>query len=1099
MSDHLEGPAALSSYRVPRSPVDDNFSGDAPSPVLIGSGRVMSVEVDTCSVMVNDEELAGVLIMGDDPDVGDIVEVWSIEDLLFTPADDFDYDSYVEGMETDAEHIVSAEEPAQLKDANVNIAGAMRDESSWYFTPSESPGWVRNLTQAGTGFEITRADASGVTPSETGTLWSEAEFEVRSGDTLTVNVTASFLNPEIATMQAVICWGPEDSEPVPGTDAQIIPYGSPVAVDGEGRTFTVVITVPDLVSPTSGDVVPGAGRIGIAFNAALGGGGGGGSTPETVTDLTQTTTTGGAITYDPTVLHGTGFLQDFDPATAQTILGDGDDATGVAASVFYDVGGTNVIQDYSLQGYNAINPVEPVSAATGVTLHVRYLMDSPDGGSLDGRDGVLMVYQPDTGSYDFLHLPESTSAADLDIALSDDLAMRAINQGLTISLWPQDTPPEPYVSPGWRTVKILELTYHGTFTIQIPIETTYTSRPGNSTPIDQSDPDPANWTWDLTAPADWPAGDNNVATSMSTGIGAAYGTVFVYEGANGPNPVVPNDGSEYADADATWIRQTAHVIYSSDSPVTFTVDQGDGAQLTFEEGAPGEQVELVSTGGGILTWAGLFASPADITIHEWWIETVTIGGGGGGSDTVDLLLTEADLSRHEVTGWPIGSIWFDPDAETGGLTTASAADQDTDTVTTLPAGSDWDRAPGFQKVTVTCPMGTGGILEVLAQGLLTIHGSPVVELRLATDSDDGLFPLVRLPLTQAFTLAGNLRLDPGDSAEVFVEYRYVSGSGATVEATSLLPTFYPAGVRPGVTADAWGRYWDGDSWRPAYLHGAQMDFEDGVEPPVVKDDTTTTVTRTPASINPNQMVTLNASVSPGGADGNVMFFKGATATGPWTKLGAVPLGSGNHAKKTVTLGQPQEVFFRARYQGNRFYTASDDTTNSTIVNGPRRTVHTKIAADWVESYQGDGDANDNVVRQGYFDDTDGNEKSMIGFTVPLPGDADVQSVRLVCKNWSRWSYGESGGTLRVGWHSHTAEPDNFGVGMGETDKSAHRVNHQGAFDVALPVWAANALQGGTFRGITLGGGDTSRSREYNGHADNGAGPWVLDVIYTTRT
>lgn len=147
-------PLIASTYRVPRSRLDDFYDLNTPLPsIKIGAGEVISVEAETCTVMMGDEQVGGVVFLGDTPQIGDWVEVESRDDLLVT-GDVVDLDEFMEGF-SDGMHIVSDTEPITGGEVEINIAGSMRDSAAWVFLPPDDATWTRTLTEAGVGLEIT--------------------------------------------------------------------------------------------------------------------------------------------------------------------------------------------------------------------------------------------------------------------------------------------------------------------------------------------------------------------------------------------------------------------------------------------------------------------------------------------------------------------------------------------------------------------------------------------------------------------------------------------------------------------------------------------------------------------------------------------------------------------------------------------------------------------------------------------------------------------------------------------------------------------------------------------------------------------------------
>ena len=116
---------------------------------------------------------------------------------------------------------------------------------------------------------------------------------------------------------------------------------------------------------------------------------------------------------------------------------------------------------------------------------------------------------------------------------------------------------------------------------------------------------------------------------------------------------MPGDGTQVLPAPSSWLLDTANETYSVDITVPSTI-------TTVTDGE-------VATGRARL---GL---------------TVTITSPAAALDA-DFLLAELTTLICSSMDWPIGSVWFDPDAHTGGLVTVGGGDQDTSTTTSgLPA------------------------------------------------------------------------------------------------------------------------------------------------------------------------------------------------------------------------------------------------------------------------------------------------------------------------------------------------------------------------------------------------------------------------------
>jgi len=60
--------------------------GSPTEPIRYVAGKVTDTATDTCTVLINGEEIPRVAVLGDMPDLGDLVDVYQIGDLLYLPA-----------------------------------------------------------------------------------------------------------------------------------------------------------------------------------------------------------------------------------------------------------------------------------------------------------------------------------------------------------------------------------------------------------------------------------------------------------------------------------------------------------------------------------------------------------------------------------------------------------------------------------------------------------------------------------------------------------------------------------------------------------------------------------------------------------------------------------------------------------------------------------------------------------------------------------------------------------------------------------------------------------------------------------------------------
>jgi hypothetical protein len=248
-----------SAYRVPRSPADQLYDkGPPPPPTRMGSGDVLSVEAESVTVQMHGTTISGVAVQGDMPGVGDQIDVWSQDDLLYTPGDGSSSSAATEDL-----HIVSTRRPGTGSATDLNIAGSFRDDS-WFFEETDLPEWDSAAREDGTGLEVTLDG----TVDQVGILWSDGPCDVRPGDELVFTVAATYLAGTIATMQTMYCWGEEDTDPLPSPTTAVLSYSPAVDVDGVGEEMESTVTVPSTVTTADASViVPLRARVGIRFTA----------------------------------------------------------------------------------------------------------------------------------------------------------------------------------------------------------------------------------------------------------------------------------------------------------------------------------------------------------------------------------------------------------------------------------------------------------------------------------------------------------------------------------------------------------------------------------------------------------------------------------------------------------------------------------------------------------------------------------------------------------------------------------------------------------------------------------------------------------------
>lgn len=80
-------PRARSSVRVPRTPLGMLFDLGSPTePIRYVAGKVTATGTDTLTALIQGEEIPRIAVLGDMPEIDDLVDIYQIGDLLYVPA-----------------------------------------------------------------------------------------------------------------------------------------------------------------------------------------------------------------------------------------------------------------------------------------------------------------------------------------------------------------------------------------------------------------------------------------------------------------------------------------------------------------------------------------------------------------------------------------------------------------------------------------------------------------------------------------------------------------------------------------------------------------------------------------------------------------------------------------------------------------------------------------------------------------------------------------------------------------------------------------------------------------------------------------------------
>lgn len=1088
-----EDPQARQAYRVPRSPLDGFYQKGQPSaPVRIGAGNVRSIENTTVTVVIHDSIIPGVTYYTDqEPGVGDLAEVWSLDDVLFTPG--------FTNVDQRPPNLVMTNKPSPIT-ADVALSGSFNDES-WFFQPIDEPSWQREVTEQLVGLEVTRDGRD-----SRGTLWSDAPISVRPGDTVDFHVTASYLSGWAATMELTICWGPENTDPLPGDPTQqVVVYPPSVVVNASEQHLDASVTVPASLDT----FVPLRARIGLRFTEA---------TPDPNAPGNTETTYGDWTVTEP-VAQMQGYLPGHNPPAGQTAypLLKGISTYNVAySSQESDRGALLPINaDQTMRQTTADNAMGQVANA-----YLRPHVEGEGGVNalwpvafwqsvVDGTLIGLTVNPP--YKYTF-------SACNRDV-------VNWVSPNLLLPVPPGPKPPGAdhyeYESNDWTLVSA-NLDYAVTgfarafedYDISALIDYRYSTNPDTVQHfVDAAHFPPGTPGITAPLPADFEYEMDDIPLATA-GLPRVHHDEVLSGGYNDVEVLKDAGGSIDITADFAEQTQTVTEYFSDKSPAF-------GVAFSASCAVGGIHVGTVAFDqSGDITGAALNPVTTNMVVNyvlqpprwRWVYKTQITTPGQVVLRKVDLRLDFAEATKVADQDRPVGQVWIDPGGEVGGCPTVDTppASEECPLVTHNPPSptADWVRSPGFGKVTVTAPPDTGGMLTITGQARFTgIHqtggphqdGDPLVEFRLASNLDGGQWPVVTLTGCQHFTLLGNVHLDRGEQAQVWAEYRLVADAEGSIslDKAFLSSTFLPGGHRPPATSRAAIHYWDGDQWRPPDRVTAEVAYGDAEVPDVPRTPTTTTLLVSPTTAYERDIVTMTARVDGGATTGQVLFSHATAADGPWTDFGSTPLNESGLAARTWVPTFPVTTYLRARYQGSPTHDVSEAVGEPVTIGGRLVTKTLTTQATWLATYDPSGGSiNSGRVEQGLEDPAVGNRVTLLGYDLTdLPDDADVLTTTLRCTEWD-YCLNPSGCTLVLGWHDHPVIPEGY---YPDVFPQSEQQIIPGPLALSLD-WLPRLLEESRdlFAGITVGPG-TSDGSEYVGNSRGGEDTWSLSIVFNTRT
>jgi hypothetical protein len=1126
-------PAAQAALRVPRSYVDGLYVRGEQGPASrVGAGVVVSVDgYNTCTVVINDEEVTGVVWLGTvAPRVDDVVEVEMRGDLLVIPAIN-DLDTFLEGMEDQAEHIVSDTDPGAPPPVDLQVGGSMRGLDAWQFFDSRTNALVNPSFEVDTtGWSTVRC---AMTRTASGTAQSGG-YVAR----LTNNGAAAthYLDTPAASRYLV-------------AEGQVVTFSAYVRlVTGGGLGYHAELAFQNAAGATVGSWILGAAvTLTTAWQRI---------------SVTATVPTGtGIVSVGPVITSANTASADVWEVDACML----DDSPAVGAYIEGSIYGTPALNwarelGPSGQGMRVYQTGPP-------TVVARNMVTIPSGDAGVGPNAAGHSWtagDTQTGTYSGTALVESSP----EIAYTGAVSLKAT--------WLPDPKPSSmtlrvgghtigqqytakafvYVPAGGQDARLIvqgvtasaAVTVKGAWT---PVTLTYTATA-------------AEHVIGVATPA-----------ATATLAGTAYlDAVSVVAGATALTPYFDGSTSSSATEKYVWTG-TPHLStsehWTGPTPPTtppaaappgvsatlwseefVDVDPGDtiGFDAAFLElaGAPTAQlvVSYCSADGaypppGDPTTATVamgaavkISGAADIVLGRTTVvpETVTFPGPGAqepktarlgikftgnlpGTAQALALKTTATLTAK---GWPLGSLWMDPDAPVGGLPTIVDNGESLNVNSNdLPSATADTPIPGAKRAIVTAPATTGGVAIVTFYGSIAFRSANSYLTLKLLGTPGGILTVIQAALaatitaTIPFSMRAVIPLSAGEEVTVTPVYAY-SGTAITTPHAVLRPgmtvEFYPGAVASGGSSDPMIRYWDGDSWRPEMLRAATVDLSQlATTTPVPKTNTTTTLARSASSIHEGSTLTLTSTTTAGAA-GTVTFYRATSTSGPWTSLGSATI-SATKAVKTWTAA-PGAWYFRATYGGSSLYNGSTSAATPVTTVLARVTKTLVIPCSWAQSYAGNGaklsgTSADDAVHQGWASAAHGNRRALLRFVnTGIPAAAEVTSVSLVCKTGG-WDYWENAAApvLIVGSFNNTPNvpatfppSNNVFPDRSRIDIPAGLVSGgPGGFSANVTSWAKVSVTASIFSGLLIGPGP-SDSPTWRGYSSEpGKDQFTLKVIY----
>lgn len=166
-------------------------------------------------------------------------------------------------------------------------------------------------------------------------------------------------------------------------------------------------------------------------------------------------------------------------------------------------------------------------------------------------------------------------------------------------------------------------------------------------------------------------------------------------------------------------------------------------------------------------------------------------------------------------------------------------------------------------------------------------------------------------------------------------------------------------------------------------------------------------------------------------------------------------------------------------------------------SGSWHTQTKSFGTSWVASYRANGTKRNDTtdLMQGYYSATNGNQRSLCGFSVTgIPSGATVTDAKLVLN--AAWWYYNDGGTSIIGTHNKASEPASYSGSGVDTDRFRSTwTTKTGSKTIDFSNAIGQEFADGDIEGFVFGPGPSTSFEYYGGFVGAGSSRPVLKLTY----